>query len=93
MTHHSEQLIRSNSMDKSHNFPISKETLISIATAAQQRTFSEEIDLIESLGGYEFIEMALSTSFKNGLKGDDFPMRIAAFGDNKRPELEPSTFL
>ena len=48
--------------------------------------------MLENLGGEAFFEKALNTNFKIGLKGDDFEQRIGAFGDNKRPEIEMSTF-
>lgn len=54
-------------MEPFGKFDIAKGKLIQIAAAGQERSFSEEIDLIDSLGGMKYLEKALCTDFKDGL--------------------------
>ena len=76
ISHPKSDLLISSPADRSTIFGITKQQLIEIASSCQERTFSEDVDLIESMGGDLFLERALVTNFKTGLKGDDFDIRI-----------------
>lgn len=75
-------------------FRVSKEKLMAIAYACQDRNFSEDVDLLETLGGTEVLEEVLFTNFKDGLNGDeaDFNERREAFGDNTKEAVEMKPF-
>ncbi|CAD8181544.1 unnamed protein product [Paramecium pentaurelia] len=62
---------------------ISKQTLVKIVSAAQERQFAEEIDELENIEGMEGIESGLQTNFEKGLKGDDFKERNLFYGTNQ----------
>ncbi|CAD8110921.1 unnamed protein product [Paramecium sonneborni] len=84
------------SQDLSHlgsNFRISKQTLVKIVSAAQERLFAEEIDELENIDGLQNLEMSLCTNFTKGLKGDDFKEREILFGNNKKPVIPPKTYI
>lgn len=67
---------------------------MAIAYACQDRNFSEDVDLLESLGGSESLEESLCTHFKEGLKGEeqDFIERREAFGDNVKDIVTLKSF-
>ncbi|KAL4476839.1 hypothetical protein ABPG72_010676 [Tetrahymena utriculariae] len=75
-------------------FGISKEKLMAIAYACQDRNFSEDVDLLESAEGVEVLEKHLHTNFKDGLNEDaqDFLERKEAFGDNQKESVPLKTF-
>lgn len=67
---------------------------MAIAYACQDRNFSEDVDLLETLGGTEVLEEVLFTNYKDGLNGDeaDFTERREAFGDNTKEAVEMKPF-
>ncbi|EAS05962.2 calcium-translocating P-type ATPase, PMCA-type protein (macronuclear) [Tetrahymena thermophila SB210] len=75
-------------------FGISKEKLMAIAYACQDRNFSEDVDLLESVEGVEMLEKHLHTNFKDGLNDDpqEFLERKEAFGDNQKVAIPLKTF-
>ncbi|KRX11210.1 P-type ATPase, cytoplasmic domain N [Pseudocohnilembus persalinus] len=48
-------------------FKITQNDLVEIQTQCEGRTFAEEVDLLEKMGGDEFLERELHTNFKQGL--------------------------
>jgi len=72
-------------------FKIQKQTLIQIVSAAQERLFAEEVDLLDRHTP-QFIEQALGTDYNKGLKGDDFQERDSIYGNNQKPLIQPKTY-
>lgn len=56
-------------------FKIAKNKLIEIVSACQERNFSEEVDIIEQLGGAAWLVDGLCTDGDKGIIGDDEDMR------------------
>ena len=73
-------------------FKISKEELMNIAAACQERTFSEEIDLVEQSGGETWILDGIFTDSNKGLLCNDFEERLQTYGSNKKPVIEPKGY-
>ncbi|CAK72615.1 unnamed protein product (macronuclear) [Paramecium tetraurelia] len=74
------------------SFRVSKEQLCQVAYACQERTFTEEIDKLEELGGQEFLEMALCSNYKDGLQLNDWSQRELNFGHNRKPLILPKSY-
>jgi P-type Ca2+ transporter type 2B len=76
-------------------FKISKQNLITIVSKCQERTFAEDVDMIDEIGGDRFLETALCTSFKMGIPGDenDLRERESVFATNRKPLIKPKSFL
>lgn len=72
-------------------FKIQKKTIIQIVSAAQERLFAEEIDLLDRHTP-NFIEQALGTDYEKGLKGDDFQERDSLYGNNQKPIIPPKSY-
>ncbi|KAL4441620.1 hypothetical protein ABPG74_021552 [Tetrahymena malaccensis] len=77
-----------------HPFKLSRNQLIRIASAAQQRHFAEEVDILESLGGIERFQHDLKTDFKKGISATEADMndRDQAFSNNKQEVSPPKGF-
>ena len=72
-------------------FHISSDTLVNFIKETEKRKFSEEIDVIEQIGGDKFIEQALATNFIRGISEneEEIQKRSAEFGTNKREDKIP----
>ena len=57
----------------------------------QQRTFAEEISLIESMGGEEKLLESLKTDRKRGIIAGNSGCREDFFGHNRKPEAKQKT--
>jgi hypothetical protein len=58
----------------------------------QQRTFAEEISIIESMGGENDILDKLRTDRKHGIKSENIPNRVEYFGSNRKAAAKLKTF-
>ena len=79
----------------SNPFSSTKEDLLKIVAACQERTFSEEVDLLESMGGPDALLASLKTDANHGLSDEeeDFHVREAVFGSNRPPVTRMKTFV
>lgn len=84
-----------------NKFTVSQETLVSIVSACQERTFAEEVDILESYGSMffrfffklankiaeKFFENALGTNFETGIPGnaEDLRQREEEYSHNRKP--------
>lgn len=75
-------------------FLVTKEGIDYFVQKYLNRKFTEEIDYIEKLGGPQFYEKGLCTSFDKGLTESDEEKdaRISNFDSNERPPEEPIKF-
>lgn len=80
------------SRQSSAKFKISNEELIKIIDSYRGRTFTQDIDAIEKLGGIFVFEDLLNVIFSNGLTGQDFIKRKDIYGKNKRPKPKRKTY-
>lgn len=79
----------------SNPFSSTKEDLLRIVAACQERTFAEEVDLLEEIGGPDALLASLKTDARNGLSDEpeDFQVREAVFGSNRPPVTRAKTFI
>lgn len=69
---------------KDEIFQIACEDLCDIVNNLQQRTFSEEIDQIEKMGGDAYLLPKLKTSAKEGISTASIDSRTLAYGSNRK---------
>ncbi|EGR33372.1 hypothetical protein IMG5_055150 [Ichthyophthirius multifiliis] len=76
-------------------FQISRNQLIRVASACQERRFAEDVDLLETMGGIKALEDGLCTNYKKGIrdKQEDIDDRIKAFGHNMKEVSKPKGFI
>lgn len=60
--------------------------------AYQGRTYDQEINSVEELGGVDGISNKLKVDMATGISGSTFPDRVKAFGDNVREPLKADSF-
>ena len=80
------------SRQSSVKFRISKEDLIKIVDAYRSRTFDQDIEQIEKLGGVNVFEDFLNVNFLTGLTSTDFAKRKVVYGKNKRKKAKKKGF-
>ena len=80
------------SRQSSVKFKISIPDLIDLVDSYRGRTFTQDIDKIEKLGGVHVFEELLNVSFSNGLTGSDIAKRKLNYGRNKRLKAKKKTF-
>ncbi|CAG9318953.1 unnamed protein product [Blepharisma stoltei] len=86
------EIITSRPLIKAQKF-VSKEELIKLVDIYMDRTFDEDIQVIEETGGIKEFENLLMVEFSQGLKSDEDPSeRISHFGSNKKTDKEPPSF-
>ncbi len=86
-----------------NKYKANREDLVSLVSKCQQRTFSEEVDYLEELGGnlrqilkgYLFnigdrvFENLLAVNYDNGIKSAEVASREAQYGSGKLEEEKP----
>ena len=95
------ELVPQNEYDA--EFKIDKEDLVKIVTKCQERTFSEDVDFIETFGGFFLIYLflyfsgdqsllsLLGVDSKKGLNSSTIEARRDYFGSNKTEESPPKS--
>ena len=84
------------------SFSIPRQQLEDIVTATQNRTFAEEVQILQThkapldwlASGTSILYLGLNTDFKNGIYGDeeDLKERRQFYGTNENPVKEPPGF-
>lgn len=69
-------------------YPATQKQLIEIAEACQNRTFAEEVEIVERLGGEEFLFKGLKVDPTVGLRDSELAERKSVFGSNEKPIIE-----
>ncbi|OMJ76259.1 hypothetical protein SteCoe_24392 [Stentor coeruleus] len=80
------------SRQASQRFKINTSDLIEIIDTYRSRTFTQDIDRIEKMGGIHVFEDLLCVDFSTGLTGADFPRRKTFYGKNKRRKGKEKTY-
>ncbi len=75
----------------SSQFAIAKEELMAVITTCQNRSLSEEVDMVEKKGGNQWLFDGLGTSEKGGISTADIEAREQAFGHNKPDVRQPKS--
>ena len=72
---------------------MTSEDLCQIVTESQQRTFAEEVSMIESLGGEDALLEKMRTDRKKGVDQNSLAYREEFFGTNKKDPLKLKTLM
>ena len=83
---------KESSQPSSNRFRVSNSELIEVIDAYRNRILDQEITKVEGMGGIQNFQELLHVDFDSGLNGQDFNVRIEAFGHNKRKEAKRKTF-
>ena len=78
--------------ENSMGFGVNADQLIAIVDAYKSRTYIEDIDEIEKLGGVESLLSHLQTNLDTGINGPSDKARDAYFGANAKEKKPRTTF-
>jgi Ca2+ transporting ATPase len=73
------------------SFPISKEELVGLVSTCQERSYAEEIEMLEQKGNsIEWLLEGVASSTKHGISNEEVELarRRDAFGTNQKEEHE-----